>query len=149
MFEKYKWLPSVLPAEMVSIYLEATEKRYFDERGYKAVWEKYPEIDDEHVGVARRYRDGTLTAEFRNQDLENGAKLYTHPPIPIRRLKPLKPLSDEQLSHFFDGHNAINVKLPNFVRGTISDNVCCDKIPIDVPLKTIVKLVEKLHGIGE
>ena len=83
-------------------------------------FESKSHMAQEPVAISRRYRDGTVAAEFRNKELENGTKLYTHPQ-PKR-----EPLSKDGMSSVLEEY--YKTKGASF--------------------KTLIRLVEKAHGIG-
>ena len=82
MTTQYKWLHRQPTNEMLANAIRNSEGIYPDfvfASDFKAMWDAAPTIKQESAAIVRRYRDGTVVAEIRDKNMDEGTELYTHP----------------------------------------------------------------------
>ena len=80
MTTQYKWLPEQPTDEMMIAETESSYSRWSKYDIYSSMWKSAPEVNQEPAAIVRRYRDGTVVAEIRDNNMDEGTELYTHPP---------------------------------------------------------------------
>ena len=79
MTTQYKWLPEQPTDEMMIAETESSYSRWSKYDIYRSMWKSAPEVNQEPAAIVRRYRDGTVVAEIRDKNMDEGTELYTHP----------------------------------------------------------------------
>ena len=107
MTTQYKWLPEQPTDEMIQAAYTGDVPHTYNESTYKVMWQATPVVEQEPAAIVRRYRDGTVVAEIRDKNMDEGTELYTHPP---KR----EPLSEEEvlslaLKHTSENHEGFPI----------------------------------------
>ena len=103
MTTQYKWLPEQPTDEMIQAAYTGDVPHTYNESTYKVMWQATPVVEQEPAAIVRRYRDGTVVAEIRDKNMDEGTELYTHP------RKNREPLSDHEIKQLLKRDDGLDV----------------------------------------